>query len=260
MDKVPIQVVKEIEHQARQNLCTLNFSAAFNQVISECNLIMESYRDSLKATYKCVKTQIQKGANPERAAKNGYERTCDYLEILDKRIHFKQRALACQSKALSHKLQRERYTMSNSILIRGGEMSHLQPNLGETKHHQLGSFPFAPTPLFYFKLVPRQKKATQKHSGLQALSKQPVCDPPTTRKEAPTGNAPFVGQSTLSSNQSFSSVKRNLNNRSNKDHFRPHRRVIGRGNLSSLSINTLPFVQERLGKRNVLKKHVKHYQ
>ena len=79
---VRYQVVKEFEHQARQNLCTLNFSAAFNQVISECNLIMESCRDSLKATSKRVKTQIQKGANPESAAKNGYERTCDYLDIL----------------------------------------------------------------------------------------------------------------------------------------------------------------------------------
>ena len=55
MGKVPMQVVKEFEHQAWQNLCTLNFSAAFNQVISECNLIMESCRDILKATAKQVK-------------------------------------------------------------------------------------------------------------------------------------------------------------------------------------------------------------
>ena len=40
MGKVKLQVVKEFEHQARQNLCTLNFLAAFNQVISDCNLIM----------------------------------------------------------------------------------------------------------------------------------------------------------------------------------------------------------------------------
>ena len=32
----------DFEHQARQNLCTLNFSAAYSQVISECNLNMES--------------------------------------------------------------------------------------------------------------------------------------------------------------------------------------------------------------------------
>ena len=112
MGKVPMQVVKEFENQAGQNLSTLNFSAAFNQVISECNLIMESCRDSLKATSKRVNTQIQKGAKPKIAAKNGYERTCDYVEIQDERIHIEQRALDCQSKALSHMLQRERYTMS----------------------------------------------------------------------------------------------------------------------------------------------------
>ena len=62
----------------------------------DCNLIMKSYRDSLKTTSKWVKTQIQKGANPERAAKKGYERTCEYLEILDEGIHIQHRALTCQ--------------------------------------------------------------------------------------------------------------------------------------------------------------------
>ena len=52
MGKVPMQVVKEFEHQAKQNLCILKFSAAFNQVMSECNLIMESCRDGLKVTSK----------------------------------------------------------------------------------------------------------------------------------------------------------------------------------------------------------------
>ena len=52
MGKVLKQIVKEFEHQARQNLCTLNFSAAFNQVISESNLIMESCRNSLTGISK----------------------------------------------------------------------------------------------------------------------------------------------------------------------------------------------------------------
>ena len=30
LGKIPMQVVKQFEHQARQNLCTLNFSAALN--------------------------------------------------------------------------------------------------------------------------------------------------------------------------------------------------------------------------------------
>ena len=32
MGKDPLQVVQEFEHQARQNLCTLKFLAAFTQV------------------------------------------------------------------------------------------------------------------------------------------------------------------------------------------------------------------------------------
>ena len=59
--KVLIQVVKELEQQARQNICTLIFSAAVNQVISECNLIMENSRDSIKATVKQAMSEINKG-------------------------------------------------------------------------------------------------------------------------------------------------------------------------------------------------------
>ena len=41
-------------------------------------------------------------ADPEKAARNGYEKTYDYLYILNKRILIQQRALAYQSKALVH--------------------------------------------------------------------------------------------------------------------------------------------------------------
>ena len=54
---------------------------------------MENCRDSIKATAKQVKTQIQNGTNPEKAVETGYEKTCDYLYILNKRIHIQQRAL-----------------------------------------------------------------------------------------------------------------------------------------------------------------------
>ena len=59
-----VQVVIEFEHQARQNICPIIFSAAFNQVNCECNLIMESCRDSIKTTSQRVKAEVQKGANP----------------------------------------------------------------------------------------------------------------------------------------------------------------------------------------------------
>ena len=84
--------------------------------------------------FRMGQTQIKKNANFERATKNSYDKTCDYLDILDKRINIQQRALACQSKALSHMLPRELYTMGNSVLVRWeAEMIHLQSNLGETR-------------------------------------------------------------------------------------------------------------------------------
>ena len=69
MDKSPLQVLKELEHQARQNLCTSNFAATFAKTASVFNSTMEKCQDSLKSTFKKVKSQIQKGANPEKAAR-----------------------------------------------------------------------------------------------------------------------------------------------------------------------------------------------
>ena len=62
MGKVPLQVLKELEHQARQNLCTINFAATIAKTASICNSTIEKCQDSLKATFKRVKSQIQKGA------------------------------------------------------------------------------------------------------------------------------------------------------------------------------------------------------
>ena len=70
--KVPLQVLKELEHQARQNLSTINFAATFTRTASG-NTVMEKCLHSAKATFKRVKNQIQKGADPERAARCGYE-------------------------------------------------------------------------------------------------------------------------------------------------------------------------------------------
>ena len=112
---------------------------------------MEKCQDSIKATVKQIKTQIQKGANPVKAARNGYEKTCEYLDILNKRIFIQQRAFAYQSKALAHIFQRELYTMDNSVLIRHDtEMTHLQSH---TRRQELRSSPFGPTPLFRSQLV-----------------------------------------------------------------------------------------------------------
>ena len=92
MGKVPLQVLKELEHQARQNLSTINFAATLAKTASVCNTTMEKCQDSLQSTFKKVKSQIQKGANPEKAARHGYENACDYFQVLNKRMLIQQRA------------------------------------------------------------------------------------------------------------------------------------------------------------------------
>ena len=70
MGKVSINEVKEFKHQVKQNICTLNFSVAFNRVICECNLVTESCKDSFKATLKnslFVAPTVTKGTIVENA-------------------------------------------------------------------------------------------------------------------------------------------------------------------------------------------------
>ena len=187
MDKVPLLVVKEFEHQARQILCT-----AFTKVTSECNLTLEKCQDSIKATVKRIKHCILKGASPEKAVRHGYEKTCDYLDFLNKRILIQQRVLACQSKALAHILQREMYTMGNTVLIRPeAEMTHFQPYVRDSRHQKLWSS--KPTPLFRSQLVKEgpPKKDTPKNTwGFGPYQTSPFVPPTAIRKEAPTRNVP----------------------------------------------------------------------
>ena len=97
MGKVPLPVLKTLEHKARQNLTTINFMATFAKTSSYCNSTLEKCQHSLKSSFKRVKSQIQKGANPEKAARRGYDQACEYLELWHKTILFQQRALACLS-------------------------------------------------------------------------------------------------------------------------------------------------------------------
>ena len=121
MGKVSLPILKELEHQARQNISTLNFTAAFAKTSSSCNATLEKCQHSLKLTFKRVKSQIQKGANPEKAAKRGYEQACEYLDFWNKTVLIQHRALTCLSKSLAHILQRELYTMG-----RGNETPRTQ--------------------------------------------------------------------------------------------------------------------------------------
>ena len=58
MGKVPLPILKELEHQARQNISTLNYTAAFAKASSSCNVTLEKCQHSLKSTFKKVKSQI----------------------------------------------------------------------------------------------------------------------------------------------------------------------------------------------------------
>ena len=46
MGKVPLPVLKELEHQAKQNLRTINFAATFAKTDSICNSAMGKCQDS----------------------------------------------------------------------------------------------------------------------------------------------------------------------------------------------------------------------
>ena len=76
-------------------------------------------------------------------------------------------------------------------------MTLLQPHLGDSRHQELRNLPFWPTSLFKSQLVKDGedfllKKAPLKiHRVLDPIKISPFEVPTTTRKEAPTGNAPM---------------------------------------------------------------------
>ena len=147
MRKVPLPILKELEHQARQNISTLNYTAAFAKTSSSCNVTLEKCQHSLKLTFKKVKSQIQKGANPEKAAKCGYQEACEYLDLWNKTILIQHRALTCLSKSLAHILQRELYSMGNTGLLRHeAEMTLMHPHLGKRDARNSGTHPFGILP------------------------------------------------------------------------------------------------------------------
>ena len=190
--KVPMPILKELEHQARQNISTLNFATTFAKISPSCNATLERCQHSLKATSKKVKSQIRKGADPEKAAKRGYEESCEYLDLWNKTVLIQHRALTCLSKSLAHILQRELYSMGNlGLLRREAEMTLLQPHLGETRRQELRNASFWPPS--FFKSQARTsflKKAPQKILRVSDPTRiSPFVVP--TRKEAPTGNAPM---------------------------------------------------------------------
>ena len=267
-------LLKELEHQARQNISTLNFTTTFAKTSSSCNSTLEKCQHSLKSTFKKVKSQIRKGADPEKAAKRGYEEACEYLDLWNKTLVIQHRALTCLSKSLAHILQRELYSMGNTGLLRHeAEMTLLQPQLGKTRCQELRNASFWPASLFKSQLVKEGedfllKKGTSKDSqGFGPYQNNPFRGP--HKKRGSYRKRPYGGNSSQNSNQSFSSGRGKPNFRSSRGCFRPHNRGRGRGNPSSQCLlQSLPqstsrrsplFFQERLANKQMFIKRVNHY-
>ena len=236
--KVPLPVLKELEHQARQNISTLNFTAAFAKTSSSCNASLEKCQHSIKSTVKKIKSQIQKCANPEKAAKRGDEEVADYMDFWNKTVLVQHRALTCLSKSLAHILQRELYSMANTgLLRREAEMTLLHPQLGETRRQELRNSSFWDPSLFESQLVKvgedfLLKKGTSKDSqGFAPYQNKPFRDP--HKKRGSYRKRPYGGNTSQSSNQSFPSGRGKPNFRGSRGRFRPHNRGRGRGNPPS---------------------------
>ena len=90
--------------------------------------------NSLKTTFKKVKFSNQKRCLPLKAAKRGYEKACDYLDLWKKITLIQHRALSCLSKTLALILQGNFYSMGNSGLLRHeAVVTLLHPHLGEIR-------------------------------------------------------------------------------------------------------------------------------
>ena len=191
--KVPLPILKELEHQASQNISTLNFATTFAKT-SSCNSTLEKCQHSLKSTFKKVKSQIKKGADTEKTAKRGYEQACEYLYLWDKTILIQHRALTCLSKSLAHILQRELYSMGNTGLFRRkAEMTLLQPQLGETRCQELRNVSFWPPSLFKSQLVKEGEGTSQDSQGFQPYQNKPFRGPHKKRgsyRKCPYGAIP----------------------------------------------------------------------
>ena len=236
--KVPLPILKELEHQARQNISTLSFTTAFAKT-SSCNASLEKCQHSIKSTVKKIKSQIQKGANSEKAAKRGYDEVCEYMDFWNKTVLIQHRALTCLSKSLAHILQRKLYSMANTgLLRREAEMTLLQPQLGETRCQELRNSSFWGPSLFQSQLAKEGedfllKKGISKDSqGFAPYQNKPFRGPHNKRRGS-YRKRPYGGNSSQNRNQLFSSGRGKLNFRGPRGCFRPRNRGRGRGNPSS---------------------------
>ena len=127
--------------------------------------------------------------------------------------------------------------MGNTCLLRHeAEMTLLQPHLGETRHQELRNSSFWLSSFFKSQLVKEGedfllKKGTSKDTqGFGPYQNKPFCG--SHRKRGSYRKRPYGGNSSQSSNLSFSSNRGKPSFRGSRGPFRPHNRGRGHGNPS----------------------------
>ena len=208
------------------------FQLPSTRLFHTVTLLMKAAGTTSKLPLRVARIKLKRGQT--------YDKTCDFLDVLDKRIHIKQRALACQTKALSDMLLRYIYVMGNACVIwRDAEMIYLHPDLGETRCLELRNLSCLPLTFIPFtagegrKKIPPKKSHSLAVTGLEALSKSSFFWPSHCNTSDSNRKPLYGGHSTPSSNQSHCLNRGNSNNTGNKGYFKAHRRGRGHGNPSS---------------------------
>ena len=124
---------------------------------------------------------------------------------------------------------------NTGLLSCEAEMTLLQPQLGETRRQELRNSSFWDPSLFQSQLVKEGedfllKKGTSKDS--QGFGPYKPFRGPHNKKRGSYRKRPYGGNSSQSSNQSFSSGRGKPNFRGSRGRFRPHHRGRGRGSPS----------------------------
>ena len=163
---------------------------------------------------------------------------------------------------------------NTGLLRREAEMTLLQLHLGDSRRQELRNSPFWPTPLFKsqsrMEKTSSLKKAPPKiHRVLDPIRTSPFVVPTTTRKEAPTGNAPMGAIPPKAVTNRFPQVGGNRTTEASEVIFDPIQMDEGmetpppndslQACLMSTSTWSAPFFQKRLANKQMFRQHVKHY-
>ena len=142
--KVPLNILKELEQQSRQNLSNpLSILLLLSIGLLRHATLLWKRAFTVPGLHRKTRNQILDRADPRKLIKRGYDNACEYFDIMEKRILIQQRSLAALSKSLSHILQRVLYTMGNTgLLRREAEMTLLHPHMGESRRQELRNSPF----------------------------------------------------------------------------------------------------------------------